>query len=55
MSSPTVMAERKALRLKKPIRFPAEVNRIELPVQRNAVIIAAELPIRDESNFPLSI
>ena len=37
--------------LKNPILFPAEVNRMELPVQRNAVRIAAEFPMRDESNF----
>jgi hypothetical protein len=37
--------------LKKPSLLPADVNSIELPVQRNAVRIAAELPIRDESNF----
>ena len=39
------------MRLKKPIRFPADVKRMELPVQRNAVRIAAEFPMRDVSNF----
>jgi hypothetical protein len=39
------------LTLKKPILFPADVNRIELPVHKNAVQIAAVLPIRLGSNF----
>ncbi len=47
------MAERKALRLKNPIRLPAVVNRIELPVHRIAVSIAAEFPRREGSKFPL--
>jgi hypothetical protein len=51
----TVIAERYALTLKKPARFPAEVNNIELPVQRKAVTIAAEFPMRLVSNFSLSL
>jgi len=54
-SIPTVITERKALTLKKPILFPAEVNRIELPLHRKAVIIAAEFPMKFGSTLPLGL
>ncbi|MGD0028642.1 MAG: hypothetical protein ABSC91_06865 [Candidatus Bathyarchaeia archaeon] len=49
--SPMAIVVRIALTLNDPILLPADVNIIELPVQRHDVSTAADSPMRLESKF----